>query len=177
MDKAFFHRSGPGQKGAVLVEFAILIPFLLLLLGGVTEIGYLYSQWDTLHKSVHRAARYIADPQISRPNGIKIPLNPLDLANLSTIADNLVIYGSIANTGHPLIPEGDTKITVDDPAIVSVNGVSNHIRLTAHYQHQFIMGNLINTMCRMVGGGDCFGINANNEYTLHASSVMRVEGG
>lgn len=48
------------QNGAAMVEFAIILPLLLLIIVGVLEIGIILIQDNTLNKSVRDSARYMS---------------------------------------------------------------------------------------------------------------------
>lgn len=87
------------QKGVALVEFALILPFLLLLSMITTEFGRAMYQYNTLTKSVRDAARYLS---LQTP-GTKIPE-----------ARNLLVYGNLAGTGTPLAL-GLTTSHVPDP--------------------------------------------------------------
>ena len=75
------------QKGVALVELALILPLLLLLTFITTEFGRALYQYNILTKSVRNAARYLS---IQSPE--------------TKIAEskNLIVYGSLANTGSPL---------------------------------------------------------------------------
>ena len=75
------------QVGVAMVEFALVLPVLLLLTFITTEYSRALFQYNTLSKSVRDAARF---------------LSTLDPGSKTTEAKNLVVYGSIANTGSPL---------------------------------------------------------------------------
>ena len=45
------------EKGQSLVEFAILLPFLLLLLMGILEFGIMLNSYLTIHNSAREGAR------------------------------------------------------------------------------------------------------------------------
>jgi Flp pilus assembly protein TadG len=45
------------QKGQSLVEFAIILPFLLLLLMGILEFGIMLNSYLTIHNSAREGAR------------------------------------------------------------------------------------------------------------------------
>jgi Flp pilus assembly pilin Flp len=47
------------ERGGTLAELAILIPFLILMLAAVTELGRLFQTFTTLSKSTRTAARYL----------------------------------------------------------------------------------------------------------------------
>ena len=48
------------QKGVAIVEFALVLPFLLLLTFITTEFGRAIWEYNTLTKSVRDAARYLS---------------------------------------------------------------------------------------------------------------------
>ena len=76
-----------GQKGVAIVEFALILPFLLLLTFITTEFGRAIWEYNTLAKSVRDGARYLS----TQPPGTKI-----------TEARNLMVYGNMAGSGTPL---------------------------------------------------------------------------
>src|SRR5688500_11611226 len=75
------------QHGVALVEFALILPLLLLLTFITTEFGRAMYQYNTLAKSVRDSARYLS----MQTPGTKM-----------TEARNLVVYGNTAGTGTPL---------------------------------------------------------------------------
>lgn len=87
-------------NGAALVEFALVLPLLLLLSFITTEYSRALYQYNILTKSVRDASRYLS----TQNPGTKI-----------AEAKNLVVYGSLANTGSPLAI-GLALNQVKDPA-------------------------------------------------------------
>jgi Flp pilus assembly protein TadG len=87
------------QKGVAIVEFALILPFLLLLSITAAEYGRAIWQYNTLTKSVRDAARYLS---------IQTPGTHI------TQARNLVVYGNLAGTGSPLTI-GLSTSNVPDP--------------------------------------------------------------
>jgi hypothetical protein len=75
------------QRGVAIVEFALILPLLLLLTMTVTEFGRALYQYDILAKSVRDAARYLS---------VQTP------GTHTAEARNLVVYGNTAGTGTPL---------------------------------------------------------------------------
>ena len=75
------------QQGVALVEFALLLPFMLTMVFMVTEIGRAYYQYNTIDKSVREAARYLS---------VRAPNVDVDKAR------NIVVYGNPAGRGTPL---------------------------------------------------------------------------
>ena len=77
------------QKGTAIVEFALILPLLLLLTMITTEFGRAIYQYNTIVKSVRNATRYLS----------------LQTKNTKeTEAQNLVVFGNIAGTAPALVP-------------------------------------------------------------------------
>lgn len=104
-----------GQSGTAMVEFALVLPLLLMLTFVTTEFSRALYQYNTLTKTVRDAARYLS----SQNPGTKI-----------TEAKNLVVYGSLANTGSPLA-FGLSVSQVNDPtwALQGANPVVNAVTI------------------------------------------------
>ena len=75
------------ERGVALVEFALLLPFMLILTFSVTEIGRAYYQYNTIAKSVREAARYLS---------VRAANTDVDKAR------NIVVYGNSSGSGNPL---------------------------------------------------------------------------
>jgi Flp pilus assembly protein TadG len=54
------------RRGAVIVEFALIMPFMLLIVVGIIDFSRAYSQLNTINASLREAARYGA--ALSRPD-------------------------------------------------------------------------------------------------------------
>jgi Flp pilus assembly protein TadG len=173
------------EQGAVLVEFAILVPFLMLLLIGIAEIGYLYFHLNILNKSVQDAGLYFSDSGRARKDGVYEEVIDVSDGDNITATKNLAIYGkpSVGDSDSPILPYNDSAdmvVTVycaagDDTATgATCKSTTEHIRVTAVYNHPFMLGGLINDLCILVGNSACF---PDAEYPLSASAVFRVEGG
>jgi Flp pilus assembly protein TadG len=87
------------QSGVALVEFALVLPLLLIITLITTEFGRALYQYNTLTKSVRDAVRYLS---------VQTPGTNIDQAK------NLVVFGSLSNTGTPLAI-GLAKTQVPDP--------------------------------------------------------------
>lgn len=77
------------QEGTALIEFALILPLLIILVFLTTEFGRAYYQYNTIAKSVRQAARYLS---------MRSPNVDVDKAR------NIVVYGNTAGTGTPLVP-------------------------------------------------------------------------
>ena len=139
------------QKGSATVEFAMLLPLLLLLVFTVSEFGVMFYRFNALTKSVDIAARYLTDVSVNKTN----------TATDKTNAQNLAVYGSItARTA--ILPD----ITVANIAIT--NPDTQHVQVIATYNANLILGGTLNAFMQYIGGSA-----ATNFMILKAASVMR----
>lgn len=91
------------QQGVAIVEFALILPFLLMLTFITTEFGRAIWQYNTLTKSARDTARYLS---LQTPG-----------TNIAQ-ARNLLVYGNLAGTGSPLVTGltlANVSPAADDP--------------------------------------------------------------
>lgn len=142
-----------GQRGTAMAEFAIGLPVLLFLLFATAELGRLISQYNTLTKAVRDGVRYAASQAIGGTTGV-ISITPA----IQTAVANLVVTGSTAGTGAPLLPGFSTSnVNVTDAG-------SGYVSVSASYTYQPMVGASLPT----------FGLGApiNLSLTLNAAQVM-----
>ena len=84
------HRFTRDERGLQLVEAAIVIPIFLLLFAATAEFGRFFYEYTTLAKAARGGARYLST-------------NILTAAQ-KTAAQNMVVYGSTAASGDPVLP-------------------------------------------------------------------------
>lgn len=165
------------QSGAALIEFAIIVPLLLLLVVGIIEFGFAFYHLNILNKSVQDAARYFSDPLQARKGVLS---NAIDVSSGNPAVaktQNLVIYGNIAVTGNPLMPDPNNYSFPNDcpKSWLCFIGVgNNHIKVTATYNHNLMTNDLLSNLMKLVSDGNS---SVGPDIPLTASSVMRVEGG
>src|SRR5213592_364933 len=78
------------QRGQSLLEFAAVLPLLLLIAFGVTEFGRAYYQYNTLSKAIRDGARYLTSHSYSSAE--------------ITNARSMVVYGKTGGSGMPVLP-------------------------------------------------------------------------
>ena len=76
------------QKGAALVELALILPMLLLLIFITTEFGRAMFEYNAITKSTRDAVRYLT---------FQTPDTKI------TEARNLIVYGNPGGSGNPLV--------------------------------------------------------------------------
>lgn len=146
------------QEGSALVEFAIVAPFMLLLLLGVAELGRAFYQYNIMTKAVRDGARYVAEYALAGTLGV-VYLTP----ELKQEAQNMVVWGIPAGSGTPLLP-GWT------PAAVTVSEAdAQHVQVSATYAYQPMLGAGAKLPTFGLGDGPL-----SLDFTFHASVVMRA---
>jgi Flp pilus assembly protein TadG len=141
------------QQGSSTVEFAIMLPLLLLLVVMVSEFGIMYYRLNAVTKSVQIAARYLSDVSVNNTN------TSIDTTN----AKNLAVYGNSAGIGTPVVP----SLAIANIAVT--NPDSKHVQVVATYNSSLILGNSLNALMSLATGSSA----ATNFMTLKATSVMR----
>jgi hypothetical protein len=179
----FFKKSyNDNQRGAALVEFAIVLPLLVLLVMGIVEFSFAFYHFNILNKSVQDGTRYFSYPLIARNGNVGSLIDTRSANNATNIqaTKNLIIYGDTTVTGQPLLPGVanyvDFKFYCAEQNIVNAlcAPTTQHIRVTAVYNHNLITGNLLSGLMQLIGGGNGSDFSA---IPLTASSVLRAEGG
>lgn len=124
------------QRGLAAIEFALLLPILLILAFAAIDFGRLLYQYDTLSKSTRDAAKYVARTVKPAANAL-----PEDITAYNTTvaqAMNLALCGTIAACGGSALVDGltATNIAIDYPARV---GNITYVRiLVSNYSTSYI---------------------------------------
>jgi Flp pilus assembly protein TadG len=103
------------QSGMASVEFAMVVPLLLILLVGVIDFGRLLTDYEAANKSVRDAARFLARARMDCSAAGTGPASGyLINASFATLAQNLVLTGTTATptTGSYLLPYWTDPATV-----------------------------------------------------------------
>jgi hypothetical protein len=102
LDPTSMRQRNRKQKGQSLVEFALVVPFLLLLVVGTIELGRAYFTYNTLSKAVREGARYVSG-------------HPYDSTAELPNAKKMVVYGNTGGSGNPVIPSLTTGMVTITP--------------------------------------------------------------
>ena len=126
-----FSRLMREERGAQLVELAIVLPIFLMLFGAAAEFGRYFYEYTTLDKAVRAGSRYLTTAPV---NGAE-----------DTKAKNIIVYGNPAGTGTPIVK----GLTTDNVIISRAGGVPVLPQtvtvqiLNYKYQPVFDLGKLI----------------------------------
>ena len=124
------------QKGATAVEFAIILPLLLLLIFGIIEFGLLLFNRHVITNAAREAARA----------GIVVRLPRLSNAEIETIARNyceqyLVTFGTgTLEIPLPLLREDESgaPLGMDDEGKPKLGGFGDVLVVRATYQYNWL---------------------------------------
>jgi Flp pilus assembly protein TadG len=127
------------ERGTQMIEFALLLPFLIFLFAGAVELGRMFYTYTTLQKSTVVGARYLST--------VLAPGGTYSSADTNT-ATNLIVCGvrsSAADgcTGQNPIANNFTSanITITSPG----TGVgTRYVTVTVTYAYQPLVFNLSN---------------------------------
>ena len=88
-------------RGAALVELAIVLPVLLMMVFGITELGRALYQLNTLAKATDAGVRYLSRSwQVLDENCVPTAAWPA----ASAATANYVVYGNAAGSGVAQLP-------------------------------------------------------------------------
>jgi Flp pilus assembly protein TadG len=124
------------ERGGALAELAILVPFLVVMLAVVTELGRLFQTYTALSKSTRAAARYLSN-------------NAYDDDHI-TKAKNVAVCGQAVCTDlDPVVPGLTTdNVSVEPDAEFKEGGAGNPKTVTIaiqdyNFQPIFNLGALV----------------------------------
>jgi len=101
------------ERGVELVEFALVLPFLLLCCVGMIEFGRAYFTYNILTKAVRDGARFASADRISTTGVIP--------SGTVTNVQRVVVYGNTTGTGTPKLVGLSTAQVSVTPDRVSVS--------------------------------------------------------
>jgi Flp pilus assembly protein TadG len=141
------------HRGSVLVEFALVLPVLMLLLFGAIEFGFAFREYQVLQNAAREGAHYSALPYYYWKSG-----RIRTLVNDYCIAENINPNPTPADGGVTVTVNQNYTIPIPSAPPSQVNAVRASQVLVVH-THKLIFGGAF-----LPGGGT---------ITLQASAVFR----
>ena len=123
------------QRGAVLVEMALVTPILLVLLLVTADLTRAFINHNTVTKAVRNGARYVAANALEGTTGVV----SIDVT-LANETRNLVVYGSINGGASPVVP----GLTLANITVVQIAGTDD-IEVSATYALGGLLGPVLPT--------------------------------
>jgi Flp pilus assembly protein TadG len=135
------------DRGAELIEMAIVLPILLLVFAAIVDFGFLFQRYEVVTNAAREGARMATLPNY-------------------TVADvQARVSDYLASSGLTDAPT--TAVTFADVSVGGAGGpVVNMATVTVDYPSQFLY---IGPMAALIGGTNW------GTITLRSRSVMRVE--
>lgn len=90
------------QKGVAAIELAFVLPLMLILAFGITELGRALYQYNGLVKATRGAVRYLAQQDLANA----------DLRAVHQNTRNIAVYGNEGGSGSPLVPGLSTSMVL-----------------------------------------------------------------
>lgn len=124
-----------GQRGAAAIEFAFLLPFLLLIFTGMIEFGRAMWYYNALDKAARDSARYLSTVQVS-----DLATEAASATSTSrTIVANAATRAGVAG----LTPGTDITITCTPTACATAAVAADVTQVTIDINFPFVIGGWI----------------------------------
>jgi hypothetical protein len=163
-------RSVRSERGAALVEFALALPLLLVVIGGIVDFGFLFQRYEVLTNAAREGARLGSLPgYIQCPGGVGAATAPgVEARVRDYVAQGLAFTSTQVDS---VMPAGSVDITCDTMAVaIPGSGTINisTVRVELTYTHSFIMLGPVLSLINASWG---------TTMDLTAASEMRLEAG
>jgi Flp pilus assembly protein TadG len=137
------------ERGAAMLETAIMLPLLLLVCVGIFEFGRAYQAWQVLTNAAREGARVAVLPGVSD-------------AAVQTRVQTYLVAGQLPNAAG-------ATVAVDRTQTISIGaGTASASQVTVNYPFDFIV---LQPIARMVVADSGVG----GSLTMAASATMRNE--
>jgi Flp pilus assembly protein TadG len=135
------------ERGAELIEFAFVLPVLLLVVAGIIDFGFLFREYEVVTNAAREGARLIS---LGDKN-----------YKAQDVYDRVASYATASGLNPKLLPTPDVAdVTIDTPA-----GPAKGHRVTVFYFHEYW---ILGPISKLFGGSF-------QSVTLTAVSTMRSE--
>ena len=145
------------ERGAALVEFALILPFLLVLIGGIVDFAFLFQRYEVVTGAAREGARLAVLPGYGCVSGqVEARVREFLRAGLHMSAANLL----------GVVPAGN--ITVTCGTLPSPLTSIATVRVDVTYRHSFL---LLGPVMGLIGSGGWGG----SPLNMTGTSEMRME--
>jgi Flp pilus assembly protein TadG len=134
-----------GERGAALIEAAMIIPVLLLIAAGIFEFGRAYQHWQVLTNAAREGARFSVTPTATN-------------ADVEAVIREYMRIGGL---------EHHATATVNVDRMVALAGTATASQIVVDYPFEFIV---LQPIVALVDGGD-----GPPSIELHGRALMRNE--
>jgi len=143
------------SRGVAMVEFTIVLPVIMFMILGVTEISRAMIRYNALTKAVRDGARHAAAFALLGTTGTVV----IDQQLVDAVR-NVVVFGNVAGTGSPVLQ----GLAAGQVTLTAVN--AEEVRVAVNYPYVPLLGNSIPSFGT--------GANLSAAFTMQASVNMRA---
>ena len=146
------------QRGVAIVEFALVLPFLLLLTFITTEFGRAIWEYNTLTKSARDAARYLSTQPVDDATAIAKARNLMVFGKLTaTDSDTPLALGlTLANVPVDPVDPADACCTWQEVTSTPVNGSAPLIKIVTVRISGYTFNSIFNSVLGLPFGALTF---------------------
>jgi Flp pilus assembly protein TadG len=142
------------ERGAELIEFALIFPLLLLVLLGIVDFGFLFQRYEVLTNATREGARLASLPNYTDDD-------------VRRRVCEFLLSGGVATTGCPGTSPTNPIVTVTVVPIPMGAGTPLQARrVQLAYNHNFMF---IGPIIGLMGGS------WNSAKTITTAAIMRME--
>ena len=100
-----------GRKGAELIEFALVLPLLLLIIAGIIDFGFLFQSYEAVTNAAREGARVGVLPGYSGADVQARVSSYISASGLPNAATAAMTTRSVATGGGPPVDVIDVTVT------------------------------------------------------------------
>ena len=127
-------RAAKAERGAELIEFALVLPLLLLIVLGIVDFGFMFQRLEVVTNAAREGARLAVLPGY-------------DQADISKRVCDYVLTGGVPVTGdcgisgdNPTVVVSDADIPVDDPDDPDASISGKQVQVVYTHNYMFLGG-------------------------------------
>lgn len=141
------------ERGAELIEFALIFPLLLLVLVGMIDFGFLFQRYEVLTNAAREGARIAVLPNYTA-------------ADVRSRVCGYLTTGGVPTAGCPAAPTNPVVTVAAATITVPTGPAINATQVTLAYTHNFMF---VGPIVGLMGG------TWTNAKTITITAVMRNE--
>jgi len=143
--RLLLHRTRRDDSGAEIIEFAFVVPLLLLVVVGIMDFGFMFQRYEVVTNAAREGARIA-----SLPGYVE--------ADVTQRVQDYLTAGGLTDTATISLTTG--------PVVLDSGSTVNLATVVVDYPHEFT---LVGPIAGLVGGGGW------GTLTLRGRAVMRIE--
>ena len=131
------------EQGAAFVEFALVLPLLLLLVFGITELGRALYQLNTLTRATDAGVRHLSRSWAVLDADCQPGAN---WASATQATSSFVVFGNHSQSGQPLLPGmtvADVSISASSELVSGLNEAACVIRIDTRATFNAVLGDQV----------------------------------